>query len=268
MHHLDLSYTYRQPLNDTSPAFPVSTDQDSLSVALHHLNQTPSLRTIILGDRDRPISISPVIFWLDDASPPNWPNLQVFSVHLSMVVPDGHWYTIRPPKRPRLRSSNESSDEDESSNEESEDDEEDSVIRGEHARSLCDDPLRLLDDSLPPDGAFLPIYDDYSETEEDILVGNLPIRRTRTKINSERFDPLLLAMAKAAKCMPKIRFLAVGGILSRKLETSSISVTYAADANRLSWRLGRENQFELNEAIINAWNDSRNVSRENAMIGI
>ena len=100
-----------------------------------------------------------------------------------MTAPAGEWYFIRDTNRPV--------DEDEAAD--------DSDDPDESASDTDSEPLS--EDSLRPDS--------YAPRREARATGDYPIRSFRTLPDDALIDPLLLAMAKAAKQMPRLQTMSL-----------------------------------------------------------
>ena len=157
-----------------------SSSDDHLSLALHKFSQSPALIDFVL---EGPIVISPRLFW--PSSPqtkPVWPNLTSFHVTFNLTTPGGEWYFVRDPENI----------------EESDEDEDDDVIEvsSDDSDDDSDDDSVLSYDSLVPD--------TFNAKKEARATGDLPVRLFRTKPDSDKIYPLLIAMARAAGQMPKL----------------------------------------------------------------
>jgi len=258
LEEFNLNYNYRSPHNDTYTAIPVSTGEDALSVALHHFTQAPNLKYITIGCQLCPISISSAIFWPNDTAIPCWPNLLGFFIGFSMVAPNGRWYNKRPPRRPRSQYTDSV---DSAEEEESEEDDEETYLAHD-MQQLSDDPLALLADATCDalHEESIPDYDEYDSEETNILIRNAPHHVRRKTLIPERINPLLIAMAKASKYMPKIKYLNLEG----RTRGSPFEVGYVAENDKVIWKIPQGTSFEIDDEIISAWRNSTGMSRENA----
>ena len=194
--YLDLGYRYEEPCDqrfvnaDVRGAHEGST-HDALSTSLHNfLVACPKLKTINL---DGPICIDESFFWPQNpgadepgADEPRWPDLQNLWVRLSLVRPDGGWWLDNHPGMPL---------------------EEATAVNERDPNSSDDDDL----DNQPDLRGF---SDDSPPTEkhdahlEALQTGDAYYCSFRTQ-PTDSLERLLVAAARAATNMPKLRALSV-----------------------------------------------------------
>ncbi|KAL8928974.1 MAG: hypothetical protein Q9208_001417 [Pyrenodesmia sp. 3 TL-2023] len=183
-----LCFSHEDPSNEyfslPSALLPSAPSTDHLSLTLHTFSQSPSLTSIRLA----PIIISPDLYWPANASiKPAWPNLRQFHVEFNRTAPDGTWYFVRDPSKPE--------DEDEGGGDSDDPDEE--------VEDDSDPEFDFGSDSFFSTSSSCP--DTFNERGEARAVGDYPIRFFRTLPMDTHVNPLLLAMARAAACMPRMR---------------------------------------------------------------
>lgn len=203
-----------------------------------------SLSTNLTSLNLNPIVISSSLYWPSDmigADPPHWPNLQQHHVEFNMIAPTGEWYFIRDPNRPI--------DEDEAAN--------DSDDPEESASDTDSEPLS--EDSFRPDS--------YAPRHEARAIGDYPIRSFRTLPDDALINPLLLAMARAAKQMPRLRKMSLTSTM-RNPDGAGFEVLFysegehslsdievgGAEGARLVWVVGK---WRPREEILSKWREGK-----------
>ena len=202
---------------------------DSLSASLRALSLRTNITTLkITGS----FLVSSSLFWLgpsEEVRTLSWPSLERFTVEMWLFNPDGEWYFKEDPENGWL--SDVSTDEEESDEEQSDDGESNDFF-----------------------------YSDETDTEDS---SSAP-RCFRSVPDSKSMNPLLLAMAYAADCMPAIRKFSLGLIhgwqdlhdpLTHIHSVRSFHVALLVDAQlnkRLEWWLG---DWRPSEEVANAWRD-------------
>ncbi|KAL8641208.1 MAG: hypothetical protein Q9226_008663, partial [Calogaya cf. arnoldii] len=185
--------------NEKKDSHVIQQHRQDLAMALPTISG-PSLRKFTLGYyQDEPSNqyFSPPRTLL--ASAPT-PKLKIFDVEFNMTAADGEWYFIRDPTVPM--------GEDEAANDS---DNPDDFNTESDTNS----------DSTSSD-AFRP--DPFNEIKEARSVGDYPIRGFRTLPSDDRINPLLLAMARAAACVPELREMA----LDSTMQTAGFSIYFSA----------------------------------------
>ncbi|KAL8850126.1 MAG: hypothetical protein Q9221_004943 [Calogaya cf. arnoldii] len=188
---LTIASFHEEPSNQhfTLPsALDPSAATDHLSLALHTLSQSSRLPHIKFD----PIIISPDLYWLvNPTTPPVWPNLRGHQVAFNMTAPDGTWYFVRDPSKPE--------DKDEGDGD-SDDADGETEIDSDPDFDYGSDSFFSTSSSCP---------DDFDEGREERADGDYPIHSFRDLPLESRINPLLLAMARAAACMPKLRHMSL-----------------------------------------------------------
>lgn len=108
-----------------------------------------------------------------------------------MTAPDGTWYFVRDPSKPE--------DEHEDVND-SDDPDEESVIDSDPEFDFGSDSFFSTTSSCP---------DTFNERREARAAGDYPMRFFRTLPCDAYISPLLLAMARAAACMPRMEHMSL-----------------------------------------------------------
>ena len=210
-----------------SALLPSAPSTDHLSLALHTLSLSPNLTHFHLsGD----IVLSPCFFWPQDPAGPTpfWPQLQELTVELNITTPDGNWLYKRDPDDPHHY----------------DDDEDVDALTLPDLLELTEilgigpeneTPTHSTDSEVPPTfhNERLQSLSDKSELElwfpkkipgEELLLlamssmdGSEPVRAFRKILDGERLNPMLMAMARAARQMPAMRSL----LLSLNEDSSS-----------------------------------------------
>ncbi|KAL9593251.1 MAG: hypothetical protein Q9219_007630 [cf. Caloplaca sp. 3 TL-2023] len=227
-----------------SVIYPGDSSIDHLSSALHTLSLSTNLRSLNLSK----VVISPDLFWPTTAktssTPTQWPNLHTFTVTFQMTSPSGQWYFTRDQSKPP--------DDDEFDGESDEPDE-----------PWSDDSDSNPDSPAPSD----PLRPDtYHPIREARLAGDYPIRHFRTFPADALINPLLLAMARAAVCMPKLQVMELSSTL-RDPDRASFEVFYYAagcvdpmyvngdkERDRLVWYV---NAWRPDEEVLKAWREGK-----------
>ena len=154
-----------------------------------------------------------------------------------MTAPTGKWYFIRDTNHPI--------DEDEAAN--------DSDVGEESASDTDSEPLS--EDSLRPDS--------YAPRREARATGDYPIRSFRALPDDALMDPLLLAMAIAAKQMPRLQTMSLTSTM-RNPDGAGFEVHFygpgeqthfdieieGLDATRLIWAVGK---WRPSEKVLSQW---------------
>lgn len=243
-----LKFYNESPMNQSSDLHsalaPFSSSHDDLSLALHKYSQSPILIDFTL---EGPIVISPTLFWPSDPPiTPVWPSITNFHVDFNLNTPNGEWYFIRDPEN------NDESDEDEDDDEQ------------EESSDDSDDDSVLSYDSLVPD--------TFNARKEARATGDLPARCFRTKPDSEKINPLLVAMARAAGQMPKLERMSLTARLICA-EKSYFELDYLAPGvemlyvekigdvkkPRLYWHVGK---WRPDEEVLRLWREGKGVEQE------
>ena len=158
-----------------------------------------------------------------------------------MTAPAGNWYFIRDINRPI--------DEDEAAN--------DSDDPEESAGDTDSEPLS--DDSLRPDS--------YAPRREARATGDYPIRSFRTLPDDALMSPLLLAMARAAKQMPRLQTMSLTSTM-RDPDGAGFEVHFYGEGKdshfdteiggvegaRLVWAVGK---WRPREEILSKWREGK-----------
>lgn len=213
---MDLTVFNRAPRNQNfklpSALLPSTPSTDNLSLALHALSLSPNITHFTLqGD----IVLSPCFFWPQDPTTitPCWPHLQYLDVFLNITTPEGNWLYVRDP---------EDSDDDD-------DDYDDNDVEPLTLSDLLElaDLLGIGEDvetMLKPssDSEFPQTFNGRLQSHLD---GSKPERHFRKIIDSKRLNPMLMAMARAARHMPTIRRL---GLHLHGVSFSEVSVWFLA----------------------------------------
>ena len=261
---------------------------DHLSLALHTLSQSPNLTYLYLGGT---IVLSPCFFWPQDHADPTpfWPRLQDLIVELSITTPEGNWLYKRgpgdteyygedgeenldPPTLPDLlelenlltvQPGNERSMH---------------LSRPEVPHSFENERLQsmlnninfrlFLQERLPGRN-----FADYVVLEAiELMEGLKPTTIFRKTIDGERVDPMLMAMARAARHMPalqdmrlslrdKIPFRESGSraLGDKKGNSRAISVCLAiekgtATERKKRWRVAiGDSKWQVPDELVAAW---------------
>ncbi|KAL9021107.1 MAG: hypothetical protein Q9185_001646 [Variospora sp. 1 TL-2023] len=170
-------------------------------------------------------------------------------VDFEMTAPDGAWYFVRDPSKP------------EGDDEEGVNDSDDSDDEPDTESDTYSDSDSFFDSS----SVFRP--DTFNERREERAAGNYPSRCFRTLPSDTLINPLLLAMARSAACMPKleemsltstmrdpdgagfeVRFYAVGHVRHDDLEPGD------SDQARLDWSVGA---WRPNDEVLDVWREGR-----------
>ncbi|KAL8756548.1 MAG: hypothetical protein Q9184_004462 [Pyrenodesmia sp. 2 TL-2023] len=177
-------YTLPSALLPSAPAI------DHSSLALHTLSLSPGLTSITLD----PIIISPDLYWpANPSTPPTWPTLCQFHVGFNMTAPDGTWYFVRDPSKP--------------DDENVEGDDSDDL--DEEAEIDSDPDFDFGSDSFFSTTSSASCPDTFNERHEARTAGDYPHRSFRTLPLDTHINPLLLAMARAAACMPRLQHMSL-----------------------------------------------------------
>ncbi|KAH7129604.1 hypothetical protein B0J13DRAFT_598543 [Dactylonectria estremocensis] len=162
---------------------PGQRSRDPLSVALHLISQSLPITEFSLYG---PFIISPELYWPNDSpSPdplPHWPTLQTFTVSASIIAADGTYYYKGTP--------------------ESESESDDGYPwppASPTAEPDVDAAGYASDDSR--------VRDPFNRNEVARSNGASPFNGWRRELDPERFGPLVLALSRAACCMPELREL-------------------------------------------------------------
>lgn len=136
--------------------------------------------------------LSPCFFWPENPSTPTpfWPHLQKLEVSLNITTPEGKWLYVRDPEDPY-------------------DYDEDIELP---ALSSVLELAHLL--GIMVENGMVATYSNnvkvpqlFNERFQSYLDGLKPERYFRKIIDGERLNPMLMAMARAARHMPAIRSL-------------------------------------------------------------
>ena len=253
IHSLDsftLIFASKDPCNHCftpeSVIYPEDPSIDHLSCALHSLSLATNLRSLKLDN----IVISPDLFWPTSPNtspiPTEWPNLHTFAVIFQMTSPSGQWYFIRDPSRPP--------DADEFSGESDDPD----VPWSDDSDSDSNPDSPAPSDPLRPD--------TYHPIREARLASDYPIRSFRTFPDDALINPLLLAMARAAACMPKLQVMELRSTLRGPCDEFFRVYYYAAgcvdpmyleddkERDRLLWYV---NAWRPDEEVLEAWREGK-----------
>ena len=200
---------------------------DSLGAALRVLALRTNITQLIITDS---FLVSSSLFWpksAGEAHTLSWPSLEQFTVEMCAFNPDGDWYFVEDPENGWL--SDVSSDEEES-------------------------------DEQSDDGGF----HDFGEGDESDSDTDTSPRRFRSIPDAKSINPLLLAMARAASCMPSIREFSLGlrygweelyDRLTRIHSFRGFFVELLVDSQtnkKLVWSLG---DWRPSEEVETAWRD-------------
>ncbi|KAF2492542.1 hypothetical protein BU16DRAFT_541361 [Lophium mytilinum] len=156
---------------------------DSFSRALHNLTLSPNLVEISLKGAH---FISPELYWpsTEPESAPTWPNLKYFYVNMAPFDAKGEWYFL--PGRSQDEFTITPSDNDSDSGDNDLDEDSDEVSD--------DDSDAALSNASTEDSQY------HTQTK--------PLRRQfRCIPDAQKIDPLLISVARAAKCMPQLHYL-------------------------------------------------------------
>lgn len=189
-----LCFSHEDPLNQyfspPSALLPSAPSTDHLSLALHTFSLSPGFTSIRLD----PIIISPDLYWpANPSAPPIWPVLRQFHVVFNMTAPNGTWYFVRDPSKPE--------DEDEGGADSDDSDEE--------AEIDSDPDFDFGSDSFFSTTSSASCPDTFNERREARAAGDYPHRSFRTLPLDTHINPLLLAMARAAACMPRMQHMSL-----------------------------------------------------------
>ncbi|KAK7409048.1 hypothetical protein QQX98_008752 [Neonectria punicea] len=162
---------------------PQQPSKDSLGVALHVISQSLPITEFSLSG---PFIISPALFWPNDSPGPNalphWSTLQSFTINASIIAADGTYYYTGTP--------------------ESESESDDDYPRwptSPRAEPNVDGTGYSSDDSR--------VRDSFNRNDVARSNGSSPFNGWRRELDPERFGRLVLAMSRAACCMPELREL-------------------------------------------------------------
>lgn len=216
---------------------------------MHKFSQAPNLDNFELSG---PIVISPDLFWPSSLqTTPVWPNMTNLSVDFSLNTPDGEWYFVRDPEN------DDGTDEDEGND----------VV--EELSDGSDDSSVLSYDSSAPD--------TFNEKREARATGNLPVRIFRTKPDSDKINPLLIAMARAAGQMPKLQGMWLAAAQLGCWDHSYFELGYVApglemlqgedigdvEKPRLWWRVGK---WRPEEEVLRLWRKGKGAGAEQEIL--
>ncbi|KAM5364055.1 hypothetical protein ACJZ2D_011672 [Fusarium nematophilum] len=223
---------------------PSQLSTDAFSKALHVISQSLPITELFLYG---PVIISPELFWPNDSqSPdplPHWPTLQYLTVNASILTPDGSYYYTGTPES------------------ESEDDDPwwPESPRPETDVDAADYPS---DDSR--------VRDPFNRLDVWRSSGSVPLNGWRRELDPERFNPLLLALSRAACCMPELRELEFymgmsdaqgpsGIVLSGEVDWEAESeaggireVEYVTE-RRWKVKTGSKAKWEPGEEVVDLW---------------
>ncbi|KAH7123163.1 hypothetical protein EDB81DRAFT_913321 [Dactylonectria macrodidyma] len=162
---------------------PQQPSKDSLSAALHVISQSLPITEFSLSG---PFIISPELFWPNDSPDPNalphWPILQYFTVNASIIAADGTYYYTGTPE-----------------SESESDDDNPWWPTSPRAEPNVDAAGYSSDDSR--------VRDPFDRNDAARRNGSSPFNNWRRELDPERFGRLVLAMSRAACCMPELREL-------------------------------------------------------------
>lgn len=227
---------------------PSSPRTDHISLALHHLSQSPNLTNLMLiGD----IVLSPSILWPSSeqedeewvgmnkkdnngsnifnhpasslntsssttpSTPPLWPHLQKMRITLSITTPTGDWLYIP-----------------------------DSLSTPPPPSSPLRIPSPSSTHSSDSDNSLIP--DEYDYLLEARLNGNDPSSEVRKLPDGEKIDEWLIAMGKAVGHMPAIENFQWG---VNNYSSNGIEVNYLAGEKKWLVVVGREARWEVSPKI-------------------
>lgn len=213
---VDLTIFNRAPHNQyfklPSALLPSAPSTDHLSLSLHALSLSPNLTHLRLRGE---IVLSPCFFWPQNptTTTPIWPHLQYLDVFLNITTPEGNWLYVRDP---------------EGSDDDDDEDEDDDV------EPLTVSDLLELADFLGIENENETVSKQSNDSElphrfswflQSRLDGSIPERYFRKKVDVERLNPMLMAMARAARQMPAIRRL---GLRLHQYSFSEVDVYFLA----------------------------------------
>lgn len=167
-----------------------------------------------------------------------------------MTAPDGTWYFIRDPSQLE--------NEDEGANDTDDDpDQEETEIDSDPDFDFGSDSFFESSDTFQPD--------TYQERREARAAGDYPGRSFRTLPLDTSVNPLLLAMARAAACMPKIQHMSIS-TTAREPARFEVAFHAAGQASHLDSEPGETDQPRLylylgtwrpDERVFETWRESR-----------
>lgn len=207
-----------------SALLPSSPSIDQLSLALYALSQAPVLTDLTVCG-----VISPTFFWPEKSrstDPPFWPHLRHLEVQLNETTPDGKWLYVKDPE---------------------DSDDEDMLHQGLTAFSDVESEYSVHS-SDSGDSLVADHFDAWHEAYRD---GSEPCYRFRKMLNPRRINPMLMAMARAARHMPKVQRLV---LCSRRSRQPGLSVSYLAPGQEIGsrWEKG-EASWEEEELAHKRW---------------
>lgn len=197
-------------------------EEDSLNLALHEFSQRSGITDVRL---QMCFILSPAFFWPTSASttPPLWPTLTNLYIDLDATTPDGKWYFINDPD-PRTRFPE---------------------IEGE-VFGIND----ISDADTDCDGAC---------GRRVRKKGNV-MRRFRTLPNPDTVEPLLVAMAKAARRMPAIKTMEV--TRRHHIERLMDVLARTKAVRQFGVRYQVEDAQKLLHLVLGAWTPGEHVMSE------
>ncbi|MDI1487992.1 MAG: hypothetical protein OHK93_007266 [Ramalina farinacea] len=237
-----------QELNSSSALIPSCPQIDHLSLALYTISQAKYLTHLDLGAA---VVISPSLFWPEtQIKPPSWPNLVSVELDFSMNTADGDWYFVREDSDTEVESNNDNAD----------------LEAGAITTEQNPDP---------------DIPDTYNENIVALATGQKPYRHYRIRADPGKLNPLFVAAAKAAACMPRLQRMSLSTVVKGSTERRSpwrrlkhswgftFAMTYSEalgertggsaagsrsfdDVSRLDWAVGLSG-YEPEESILELW---------------
>ena len=128
-----------------------------------------------------------------------------------------------------------------------------------------DDDSVLSYDSLVPD--------TFNAKKEALATGDFPVRRFRTKPDSDQINPLLIAMARATGQMPKLERMSLAAAQSFCAGKFQFELKYLAPGQdsfqdeetgdeekpRLYWRVGK---WRPEAEVLRLWSEGKGTEQE------